>query len=260
MSDAFFEKMKKVNMFPVNIDNIMTFTQLIHDMPVTRVDSLVGIYTVSNLKKSWPFSDVLHQDKIAVSTAEEKLAWDLATKKITWKEAMDSLFIYYINANRQFEARKTMEGLALEYPKNELIIEKTAMLSSNLRDNDKALFYFKKAFDMSPSFDKAKYIFAICLKLDNPVEAIPYLNFAIKNNNSGLNLPLIKTYTEEIIQLKSVYVKDSTDLSVLNNIASDYFKMGNKDGALKYVNKALRLNGKNAEALTIQAQLKNMKQ
>jgi tetratricopeptide (TPR) repeat protein len=113
---------------------------------------------------------------------------------------------------------------------------------------------------MSPSFDKAKYIFAICLKLDNPVEAIPYLNFAIKNNNSGLNLPLIKTYTEEIIQLKSVYVKDSTDLSVLNNIASDYFKMGNKDGALKYVNKALRLNGKNAEALTIQAQLKNMKQ
>ena len=73
-------------------------------------------------------------------------------------------------------------------------------------------------------------------------------------------MPLIKTYTEEIIQLKSVYVKDSTDLSVLNNIASDYFKMGNKDGALKYVNKALRLNGKNAEALTIQAQLKNMKQ
>ena len=46
----------------------------------------------------------------------------------------------------------------------------------------------------------------------------------------------------------------------MNNIASDYFKMGNKDGALKYVNKALRLNGKNAEALTIQAQLKNMKQ
>jgi hypothetical protein len=34
--------------------------------------------------------------------------------------------------------------------------------------------------------------------------------------------------------------------------------MGNKDGASKYVNKALRLNGKNAEALTMKAQLKKM--
>jgi tetratricopeptide (TPR) repeat protein len=258
MSDAFFEKMKKTNMFPVINDNEMTFTQLVHNMPVTKVDSLAGIYTVSNLKKSWPFSDVSPQVELTVYTGEEKLAWNLAARKISWIEAMDSLFIYYIHANRQFEAMKTIEGLALEYPQNELIIEKVAMLSSNLHDNKNALFYFKRAFEMSPSFDKAKYTFAICLKLDDPVDAIPYLNYAIKNNNSGLNLPLIKTYTEDIIQLKSVYVKDSTDLAVINKIALVYLKMGNKDGASKYVNKALRLNGKNAEALTMKAQLKKM--
>ena len=54
--------------------------------------------------------------------------------------------------------------------------------------------------------------------------------------------------------------KDSTNVVVLNKIAKAYLKMGNKDGASKYVNKALRLNDKNAEALTMQAQLKNMKQ
>jgi tetratricopeptide (TPR) repeat protein len=258
MSDAFFEKMKMAKMFPVINDNEMTFTQLIHDMPVTKIDSLVGSYTVANLKKSWPFSDVLQQDKIVVSTTEDKLAWNLVTKKISWKDAMDSLFIYYINSNRQFEARKTMEGLALEYPENESIIEKAAMLSSNLKDNEKALFYFKKAFDLSPSFEKARYIFAICLKLDNPDEAVPFINYAIQNNNSGLNLPLIKTYTEEIIQLKSVYVKDSLDISVINKIALAYLKMGNKDGASKYVNMALRVNVNNAEALTMQTQLKKM--
>jgi tetratricopeptide (TPR) repeat protein len=260
MSYTFYESMKKENLFPVNKAKDMTFKQLVHDMPVTKVDSLAGIYTVSNLKKSWPFSNVLQQDKILVSTVEEKLALKLATKQISWKNAIDSLIIFYINTHQQFEARKAMEGLVLEYPQNELIIEKVAMLSSNLKDNERALFYFKKAFDMSPSFDKAKYIFAICLKLDNPVEAIPYLNFAIKNNNSGLNLPLIKTYTEEIIQLKRVYVKDSTDLAFINRIAFAYLKMGNKDGASKYINKALRLNGKNADALTMQAQLKNINQ
>ena len=76
------------------------------------------------------------------------------------------------------------------------------MLSSKLKDNEKALFYLKKAFDFSPSFEIAKSLFLIYLRLDNPVEAIPFLNYAIQNNNSGLNLPLIKTYTEEIIQLE----------------------------------------------------------
>ncbi len=260
MSDAFYETMKKENLFSVNKEKDLTFKQLLRDMPVTRVDSLAGIYTVSNLKKSWPFNDALKQDKIVISTEEEKLAWDLATKKISWKVATDSLFIYYIKTNQQFEARKTMEGLALEYPQNELICEKAAMLSSNLKDNEKALFYFKRTFDLSPTFDKAKYIFAIYLKLDSPVEAIPYLDYAIQSNNSGLNLPLIKTYTEEIIQLKSVYIKDSTDLSVLNKIASTYLKMGNKDGASKYVKKTLQVNDKNIEALTMLAQLKNMNQ
>ena len=260
MSDAFYETMKKGNLFPVNKDKDMTFKQLIHDMPVTKVDSLVGIYTVANLKKSWPFSDVLQQDKITISTEEEKLAWNLATKKISWKDAIDSLFTYYINTHKQFEARKTMEALALEYPQNALFCEKAAMLSSNLKDNEKSLFYFKRTFDLSPSFDNAKYIFAIYLKLDRPVEATPYLDYAIRNNNSGLDLPLVKTYTEEIIQLKNVYVKDTTDLSVLNKIASTYLKMGNKDGASKYVQKALKANGKDIEALTMLEQLKNMNQ
>lgn len=260
MSDTFYETMKKENLLPVNKDKDMTFKQLVYEMPVTKLDSLVGIYTVSNLKKSWPFNDVLQQDKILVSTKEEKLAWKLATKKISWKDAIDSLIIYYINTHQQFEARKAMEGLALEYPQNELIIEKAAMLSSNLKDNEKALFYFKKSFDLSPSFDKAKYIFAICLKLDSPVEAMPYLNYALQSNNSGLNLPLIKTYTEEIIQLKRVYVKDSTDMAVLNKIVSTYLKMGNKDGASKYVKKVLRMNDKNTDALTMLTQINDMNQ
>jgi tetratricopeptide (TPR) repeat protein len=260
MSDAFYETMKKEHLFPVNNDKDMTFKQLIQEMPVTKVDSLAGSYTVSNLKKSWPFSDILQQDKITISTEEEKLAWNLATKKISWKDAIDSLFIYYINTHKQIEARKTMEALALEYPQNALFCEKAAMLSSNLKDNEKALFYFKRTFDLSPSFDNAKYIFAIYLKLDKPVEAMPYLDYAIKNNNSGLNLPLVKTYALEIIQLKGENVRDSTDMSVLNKIVSTYFKMGNKDGASKYVQKALRANGKNAEALTMLEQLKNMNQ
>jgi tetratricopeptide (TPR) repeat protein len=260
MSDVFYVRMKKENLLPMKQGNDLTFKQLIQEMPVSKVDSLVGIYTVSNLRKSWPFTDALQQDNLTVSTVEEKLAWSLVTRKTNWENATDSLFDYYMNSNQTFNARKTMEALTLEHPQNELINEKAGILSSNLKDYEKASFYFKKAFDLSPSFDNAKYLLANYLKLDKPVEAIPYLNYAIENNKSGLNLSIIKTYIEEIIQLKILFGKDSTNLDVINKIASVYLKMGNKEGSMKYVNKALQVNARNIEALAILAQLKNINQ
>lgn len=256
MSDAFYESMKKNNLISAGNEKDLTLKQLLMQMPVTKVDSLAGIYKISLLKKSWPFNEVLQRDSITVSTEEEKLGWSLALNKISWREATDNLFTYYINNNKQFEAMKAIEGLALEYPQNVLVCEKAAMLSSNLGENEKAVIYFKRVFDLSPSCNYAKYIFAIYLKLDRPVEAIPYLDYAIQNNNSGLNLLSIKTFVQEIIQLKSANVNDPTNLPILNKIAYNYLKMGNKDGALIYIDKALLVDGKNPDALTMLRQIK----
>jgi tetratricopeptide (TPR) repeat protein len=258
MSDTFYETMKNGNLFSPNKEKDLTFKQLLQDMPVAKVDSLAGIYRVSNLKKSWPFSEVLRPDTITISTEEEKLAWDLAIKKISWKDAINSLYDYDIKNQKLTEARKMMEALVLEYPEKVLYDEKTAMLSSKSKDYERAIFYYKRAFNLSASFDNAISLSLNYLKLDRPVEAIPYIEFSIKNNTSGLNLLALKSATEEVIQLKNANSNDSTNVSVLNRIAKAYLKMDNKDGASIYIKKALMLDRKNVEALSMFAQIKSI--
>jgi tetratricopeptide (TPR) repeat protein len=256
MSDAFYESMKKNGLMPTNEEKRLSLKQLLIQMPVTKVDSLVGIYRISFLKKTWPFTEALHQDSITISSEEEKLAWSLALNKITWEEANDRLFTYYENNNKQAEAMKVLEALILEYPRNILRYEKAAKLSSNLNDYEKAVFYFRKVFDLSPSFNTAQYIFVNDLKMDKPIEAMPYLDYVINNNNSGINFRSIKNSLQEIIRLKSLLIVNSSDLSVINKIAYNYLKMGNRDGASIYIDKALALDHKNPDALNMREQIK----
>ncbi|MGC1392450.1 MAG: hypothetical protein WA816_15550 [Bacteroidales bacterium] len=257
MSDSFYETMKKEHLLSANKEKDLTFKQLLCDMPVAKIDSLAGVYRISNLKKSWPFSAVLQRDTMMISTEEEKLAWDLAIKKISWKDAINNLYDYDIKNQKLTEARKIMEALVLEYPENVSYYEKAAMLSSKSKDYERAVFYFKRAFNLSPSFNNAISLSLNYLKLDRPVEAIPYIEFSIKNNTSGVNLLALKASAEEIIQIKNTNQNDSTNVSVLNKIARAYIKMDNKDGALIYIRKILILDNKNIEALTMLAQIKN---
>lgn len=256
MSDAFYETMKKEKFFSASNEKDFTLKQLLIEMPVTKVDSLVGVYRISFLKKSWPFSEALQQDSITVSGTEEELAWNLASNKISWTEAIENLSAYYFKNNRQKEGIKAFEALSLEYPQNSAYCEDVAMRSSDLNDNEKALLYFKKTFELAPSFDRAKYIFAICLKLDNTNEAIAYLDYAIQNNNTQLNLVAIKSSLQEIIQLKSLISDNKTDTNILNKIAFLYLKMGNKDGASIYIDKALLVDSKNPNAMAMLRQIK----
>jgi tetratricopeptide (TPR) repeat protein len=250
ISEAFYEAMKKEHFISVKKEQEMTFKQLLQCMPITKVDSLAGMYKVLNLKRTWPFSEAFKQDSLKIETAEEKLAWNLALKKISWSEAIDKLYNYYINNHELSNARKTMETLVLEYPENTAFCEKTAMLCEELKDNEDAIFYFKRAFYLSPSSDKAKYLFVIYLKLDRPADAIPYLDYSI-SNTMGSNLDLIKKMAEEIVQLQKSHLKDSTNLSILNQIAYRYFRMGNTYGTSKYIDMILKEDSKNKEALLL---------
>ena len=258
MSDAFYETMKKENFFSATKEKDLTFKRLLQDMPVPKVDSLAGVYRISNLKRNWPLSEVLQRDSIIISTEVEKLAWDLAIKKISWKDAINILYDYDLKNQKLSEARKIMEALVLEHPENVSYDEKAAMLSSKSKDYERAIFYYKRAFNLSASFDNAINLSLNYLKLDRPVEAIPYIEFSIKNNTSSLNLLTLKSATEEVIQLKNANSNDSTNVSVLNKVARAYIKMDNTVGALIYIRKTLTLDNKNIEALSMLAQIKNV--
>jgi tetratricopeptide (TPR) repeat protein len=220
------------------------------DMPVTVVDSLNGVYRIAHLRRSWPFLDSAHgvaavpsRTELHVVTPEEQLAYGLAFEHLGWEDAMERLYEEYSRRGDWKKARGVMEGLVLEHPGEGEYVERTAMLCGKAGEYDKAIFYFGQAFRLQPSFDRARYLFVLCLQQDRPAEAMPYLDYAISNNPQGMDLGPVKAGVMEVMRLQGELARDSANPGVIDSIARVYQLMGNKEGAIKYDRKARQGQG-----------------
>ena len=258
MSDAFYTSIEKAHLITVPTGKEITFKQLLKLMPGNEVDSLAGMYRILNLKKHWPYNEPHAEDSLKIETPAQTFAYNVTFNHLDWNKAMNQLFDYYSNNNQLLKARDVLENMSLEYSQEVDIYQKLAMVSGALNDDDKTIFYFTKTFNMAPSFENARYLFVNYLKMDKPTGALPYIDYAIQNNSSGLNLGPVKNFTEQVIQLKDEYQKDTTKVAVTMQIADAYFKMGNRDGASKYAGKVLKLDSKNKQANQMMDQLKKV--
>ncbi len=267
LSDVFYTTMKRQGLFSFPAGREMSFRELLQDMPITKVDSLTGAYKVFYMRRSWPFRDTVSAvvvpgagdnagDSLNPVSEEERLAYALTRRQTSWPDVMDSLYSYYIGRQDLANARRVVETLVLEHPTEEPYYEKAANLCGVLKDDGNAVFYFRGSFLLVPSFEKARKIFVLYLKADRPADAIPYLDYAIRNNPSGLRLEPVRQFAGEIVQLQKISGKDTANLSVLNQIADKYFRMGNRESASKYIDKVLRMDPGNKEALLLQGRLR----
>lgn len=246
MSDVFYHALQQQGIIPLSADRELTFGQLLADMPLTRVDSLSGAYKIANLENNWPFNDTGRfkgppsRDDLHLSTEEEDLAYAVAFEHLSWEEATGQLYDFYSKTEDWAKAAMVMEALCLEHPLEAALYEKAGMLYGKLKESDKAILYFGQAFLREPTFERAHYLFVLCLQADRPVEALPYLDYAIANNSSGMNLQPVRSGTEEIMRLENQLGKDSSQTVLLQNIAQLYQQMGNQPAALKYTTLAAR--------------------
>jgi tetratricopeptide (TPR) repeat protein len=241
LSDVFYTAMEKEGLFSVPKDGGMSFSQLLASMPITKVDSLTGVYKIFNLKSSWPFNGGRNKDSLQIVSEEQDLAFNIAFKHMPWQDAMSNLYDYYIREKDLAGAGTVLETLVQEYPGEADYYEKAANICGELDDREDALFYFSKAFSLSPTFDEAKHLFVMYLKLDRPMDALPYLDYAIQNNTSGANLAQVRELAGQVITLQKKAAGDPGNVSLMNRIAEVYARMGNKEGADKYTAIALKM-------------------
>ncbi len=256
ISNSFYEALKSAHIISEAPGHPMNFDQLIRSMPVTTIDSLLGVFRISKLKQHWPFNEALARDSPVVQSEEEKLAYSVINEKRNWASALDELYNYYFNRKELAQSKTIMESMVLEHPTESFFYDKTANFCGKLGDMEDAAFYFKKAFAMAPGFQYARTLFVIYLTIDKPAEAMPFLDYAIQHNSSNLNFLPVRKYAGEIIQLKKEFSKDSTNTALIKLIATSYMNMGNKEGASKYAEKLLKVDPGNKEALALLGQIK----
>ncbi len=251
MSEAFYKALKEENILPSLPEKEISNVNLIKEIPISVVDSLAGAYRIHELKRRWPYNDSTYMNDIKPTCEEQVWAKKLSLNQMSWRAANDSLYTYYMRKGQLDQAAKILEALVLEFPYDPAFYDKTAMLFGELKELDKAVYYFKRSFNLSPSFDKARYLFVIYLQMDQPENSIRFLDYAIEYNSKNLNLQSIKPLVKKIIRLQTVLEKSSSRLEIQNEIAASYVKMNNFDGAAKYIDLVLKNDPTNDKALAL---------
>jgi tetratricopeptide (TPR) repeat protein len=250
LSDAFFTKMKTENLFGPQLNYNMSFEDLLSKMPVTKVDSLHGVYEIMMLKEGWPFNEPIPSKQTPPAGMEEQIAGAYSVQQITWVQAMGMLYNYYGENNRMADALKVAEALQLEFPLESKYDNDAGNLYLNLFKYEKAVFYFKKSFELDGNLSSAEQLIIALLKMDKPEDALAYFEI-LKHNNIQRFIemePLVKN----VILMKSRYEQDSTNVLYCNEVAVAYLKFANTEAAQKYISRSFQLQPGNTDATTIE--------
>ncbi|HEY0274067.1 MAG TPA: hypothetical protein VGC22_12830 [Chitinophaga sp.] len=145
LSDAFYQGLQQARLLPSLEGKTYTFEQLLADMPVTKVDTLFGVYDVMLLKKGWPFLQPIPDSFKVEASVAGRLAAELVSKRITWNEAMDALMEYYQQTHDQRNIQRVAEAVMLEYNTDPLFYQYAAQYSAAAGDAAKAALYARKA-------------------------------------------------------------------------------------------------------------------
>ncbi|GHT02435.1 hypothetical protein FACS189440_20260 [Bacteroidia bacterium] len=238
MADAFYRKIQESHLLPPPVQE-MTAGEAIANMPFSPIDSIAAELRIWQLKAHWPYSDDRYLNKpLPDSTIEEKLAVRLFQRETGWLSAHNDLYEAYIQNNQLEQAAKIAEATVLEYAEDPVFYEQAAMVYGEMGHTEKAAFYMNGAFKLAPAFERARYLLVFNLMLDQPEAAMPLLDYAIQHNTKGMQLDAIKPLVERVITQKQQLAKDSTNVTLMNEIAATYLHMDNQNGAQKYIDKA----------------------
>jgi len=229
LSEAFYQSIKRSGIIRARADREINLNELRSQMPLTKVDSLYGVYTIMMLETGWPFNIPIPAGFKHGNTIDEKLAGALAVNRISWLDAMDQLFKNSMKVNDKKNALKAVEAVMLEKPQNTTYLIYAGRLSFDLGYYTNSVYYFKKAYELDPSLANAQNMYLVFLKTDEPEKAVPYIDSAIQKHPADGGAINLKALVLEIIRLKK-----TGDRQAYAKIAADYQAAGAVEAAKKY--------------------------
>ncbi|SDS42159.1 hypothetical protein [Gramella sp. MAR_2010_147] len=235
----FYEALKNNNVLDLDWKSSWTLKEFRSKMPVTELDSLQGAYEVMMLKQGWPYYEQVRFDSSNLSIPE-KIAGQLALRKISWEQAMESLYGHYYNIQDFEAALKISEAILLEYPNEPEFYIKAGDLAAKINDSEKALNIYKKTFKLKPSVTVARKITVNLIKSDQFLEAISYLEFIEKKDPGDIISKKLRS------DLVSISVDSVSNKKLI--LAEVYYQVGMNERSKKLLDEFLKINPENAEA------------
>ena len=221
------------------------------DLPVTEVDSIYGLIGIQILKNSWPFTDQ-SPDRNQIQklyTPEDyidSLAYDLFMEQISWGDAMNRLYQYYLSAGQYKKALTVAHALQIELKNTGVPYNMAGRIYSELGRFDQASDALKRGFEIQPMPQIAYNLGNSLISSGRSKEAVTYLEYFIEfhpdRQDVVKKLQIIKVLANLEEQIQST--PDSTELYV--HAAYQYLQMNQRDISDSLIRLAYSLDPQNA--------------
>ncbi len=234
LSEAFYKAIQNAHLIKSPAIKEMPLADLLNQMPITKVDSLYGAYTVMMLEAGWPFNKPIPAGYKRGNSFDEQLAGALAVNRISWADAMNQLFQYSMKANDKKMALKAVEAVMLESPLNITYKIYAGRINFDLGDYENAVYYFKLAYGQDQSFENIRNLYLVLLKTDQPERAKTYIETASRMRPQDTQVPIFLSKVDEIISLKAKLNSTPQDKGLRSQLAQDYHLLAADEAAAKY--------------------------
>jgi len=221
MSEAFYQAFQRQHLIPDSVQKVITFDELRKEMPITRMDSLSGLYQVMILKTGWPFNQPIPKDFSLSANLEDTLADKVGLNHMEWRVAMGQIFEHDKQVDYKEGALRVFEAMSLEYPQNEQYCGYSANLNAILGHYDMAAFYYKKLNTIAPSDQITQTELQMYLRADEPEKALN----VVKDLQQGVQAQAEMVITQ-IINNKQILKKDPGNQQASAQIAADLKLLG----------------------------------
>ncbi len=221
------------------------------DLPVTEVDSIYGLIGIRILKNSWPFKDQSPdsnqiQKLFTPEDYIDSLAYDLFMEQISWGDAMNRLYQYYLSAGQYKKALTVAHALQIELKNTGVPYNMAGRIYSELGRFDQASDALKRGFEIQPMPQIAYNLGNSLISAGRSKEAVTYLEYFIEfhpdRQDVVKKLQIIKVLANLEEQIHST--PDSTELYV--HAAYQYLQLNQRDISDSLIRLAYSLDPQNA--------------
>lgn len=254
---SFYKALSDSNLLFEENNEPISLSQLRAEMPVTALDSLHGEFEIMMLKDGWPYFEPFPNLNVKNMSEPELISGELTANKISWKDATEKLFRYYLSSNDSLKALKVLEAMSLRFPDQAVCYSSPGHLALALKKYKKAKYLYSKAAELDSSQQTLALISQKLLEAELYQEAMYYLG---KMENQKKNTGFAKRVSEvitNILRLKSDSLALENNVKLKIELAKNYMLLGKRERALRSLNSVLKNEPNNVEAKRLKQDIQN---
>ena len=254
MADAFYSELFDNKILESNYR--ISFAEAFKQVPVTRVDSVYAQFGLTVLTNSWPFrNDKFNRNLLEILFAPfsylDSLALQVFREELTWTQAMNELYRYYIE-NKIYEgALRVTEAMKTEYRYSGIPYNMSARVFGLQQQPGKAIDELKYGFRLDSLPEIAYNLSGYYLDSDSLQESLHYLEYAV-DHNPGFEAAKKKLdILRSTSALKDRLRSDPANVSLMINLAKNYVMLNQLERADSLIRLAIQTNPSHPEVKSI---------